>query len=258
MFRSTCSRDRGLRVFDDPAALETHGALAVAPHDFEFVRGDHDRRTPQCGACDQVHDFDCQLGVEISGGLVGEQDLGFVDEGPRDRDALLLAARERERVVVAPVLEAELLEDRKDAGAGLSRRRSRYLKCECDVFLDSAARQELEVLKDDADLAPQWRHRGFAESRDVAAEHDDLALAGPLGAEDQSEQARLARAAGASQEDEFALGEFDADIAQRKATREIRFGNVEHPDRALAARHVDRAAAAAQPKARPTHPFWRC
>jgi len=190
-------------------------------------------------------------------GLIGEQDLGLVDERPRNCDALLLAARERERVVVAPVLEAELLENLKDPGAGFARRRPRDLKCECDVFLDSAARQELEVLENDADLAPQWRHRRLAKPCDVAAEHDDLPLARPLGAEDQPEKTRLARTTGACQEDEFALREFDADIAQRKTSREIGFGNVEHPDRALAARCVEPTATAAQPKARPTHPLSR-
>ena len=49
------------------------------------------------GAVDPVeefHDADGGLRVEVSGGLVGDQDLGPVDEGPGDGDALLLAAGE--------------------------------------------------------------------------------------------------------------------------------------------------------------------
>ena len=46
---------------------------------------------------DQIHDLDRELRVEVARRLVGEQDLGLVDERRRNRDALLLAARKRER-----------------------------------------------------------------------------------------------------------------------------------------------------------------
>ena len=42
---------------------------------------------------DQVHDLAAGIDVEIAGRLVRQQDLRIVDQGPRQRDALLLAAR---------------------------------------------------------------------------------------------------------------------------------------------------------------------
>ena len=33
-------------------------------------------------------------GVQVAGGLIGENDLGIVDQGARDADPLLLSARE--------------------------------------------------------------------------------------------------------------------------------------------------------------------
>ncbi len=50
-------------------------------------------------------------GVEVAGGLVGEEDLRPVGEGARHRHALLLAPRELRRVVVPAVAEAHPREE---------------------------------------------------------------------------------------------------------------------------------------------------
>ena len=46
------------------------------------------------------------LGVEVAGGLVGQQHRGLGDDGARDRHALLLAARQLGRRVVLPAGQA--------------------------------------------------------------------------------------------------------------------------------------------------------
>ena len=43
---------------------------------------------------EERHDLDAGLRVEVAGRLVGEDDLRLADQRARDRDALLLAARE--------------------------------------------------------------------------------------------------------------------------------------------------------------------
>jgi hypothetical protein len=47
------------------------------------------------------------LGVDLRDRLVGEDHLGLADQGPRDRDPLLLPGGQLERPVVHPVDEPE-------------------------------------------------------------------------------------------------------------------------------------------------------
>src|SRR5258708_806533 len=54
-------------------------------------------------------------GVEVAGRLVGEHHTRLTDECARDRDTLLLAARELVRMVVGAVCEADRLERFDDA-----------------------------------------------------------------------------------------------------------------------------------------------
>ena len=64
-----------------------------------------------------------QLGVEVGQRLVEQDHRRVVDQRARERDALLLAARELVRKALAEVAERELLERRVDALADLARRR---------------------------------------------------------------------------------------------------------------------------------------
>ncbi len=52
------------------------------------------------------HDFGI-FGVQVAGGLVGEQDFRLVDDGAGNGHALLLAAREFGRLVVQATLQAQ-------------------------------------------------------------------------------------------------------------------------------------------------------
>ena len=57
-----------------------------------------------------AHDLAAGLGVEVAGGLVGDQDPGVVHQRPRDGDALALAAGELVGAVLEAVVHAELAE----------------------------------------------------------------------------------------------------------------------------------------------------
>ncbi len=96
-------------VVDDQAVAEHHRPLGVL-RDVRFVGDQHDRLAVVVEPLEHRHDLLGGLRVEVPGRLVGQDQLGIVDERPRDRDALLLAARELARVVVLAPGEADDLE----------------------------------------------------------------------------------------------------------------------------------------------------
>ena len=78
------------------------------------VVGDHDE-SGAVALLDLGEDFENLCGVdavEVAGGLVGEENLGLVDEGAGDGNTLTLTGGELCGVLVEAMLEAELGEER--------------------------------------------------------------------------------------------------------------------------------------------------
>ena len=78
---------------------------------------------------EHVEDPSRGLGVEVAGGLVGEEELRAVGERPRDGDALLLAAGELGRAMLEAVAEADGFEELAGAGGGGGARRVPAARC---------------------------------------------------------------------------------------------------------------------------------
>ena len=85
-----CGRD-GVGVGLDLAVAQVHDAGRVLIGELRIV-GDHDDEAVVGDFGEQVHDLHARLGVEGAGGLVGQQDLGVVDERAGDGHALHLTA----------------------------------------------------------------------------------------------------------------------------------------------------------------------
>ena len=66
-------------------------------------------------ALEQLHDLEREIGIEIAGGLIRNEQLGFRHHGARDADALLLAGRELERPRLLLAEQAHLVERRAHA-----------------------------------------------------------------------------------------------------------------------------------------------
>ena len=78
-------------IGEDLAVADVDDAVSVLG-DIGFV-GDEDDGVAFCvELIEEGHDFGAGLGVEVAGGLVGEDDGRTVDEGAGDGDALALAA----------------------------------------------------------------------------------------------------------------------------------------------------------------------
>ena len=82
----------------------------------------------------------------------------MVDESAGDRDALLLAARDLVGQAVRLVGQADQVEDLGHLAADGAPVLADHLERVGDVLLDGLVGQQLEVLEDAADVAPQQRH----------------------------------------------------------------------------------------------------
>ena len=75
--------------------------------DIVFVSHQNDGVALGVEICEQSHDFIAGFRVEISGGLVGENDGGRIHQRPGDGHALALSAGEFIRLVVHAVAEID-------------------------------------------------------------------------------------------------------------------------------------------------------
>ena len=112
--------------------------------------------------------------IEVAGGFVGDDEARVVDHGAGDGRALHLAAGELVRPLPRLFGEADQRQRASDRRRHEPRRGARHLEGEGHVLIDRLARQQAEVLEDDADLATQAGH--------LAAAHAAKVLAGDLDA----------------------------------------------------------------------------
>ena len=118
------------------------------------MRGDDDRRAARVDFAEQVHDFEREVGIEVAGRLVSEHKLRIVHQRARNRDPLLLTARHLFRIGIHPVLQADPLQHLKRLALLRRERQAEHAHDEGDVLEDGEARDEAEVLEDEADAAP--------------------------------------------------------------------------------------------------------
>jgi hypothetical protein len=95
--------------------------------------------------------FGSRLPVGSSATSIG----GWETKGPGYRDALLLAAGEHVRVLVHLPREADQVEDLGHLGADGAALLARYLHRVGDVLGGRLVREQLEVLEDAPDVAPE-------------------------------------------------------------------------------------------------------
>src|SRR5690606_4303653 len=196
------------------------------------VRRDEERHADLVEALEQPHDLERQLGVEIAGRLVGDEDVRAARDGPRDADALLLAGRERDRRVALVAEEADQIERGAHAPFDLARAEAQDHERQRDVVEDRAVVEQLVVLEDDADALAEARDRAPGEARRVLAVDDDRAARRLLDQRDELEQRALSRARRPGQEGHLAPLQVKAHAAKRLAAAGIAFRDVLEADQA--------------------------
>ena len=145
------------------------------------------------------------LGVEVAGGLVGQDDRGVVDQGAGNGHPLLLAARQLVGVVPQALPQPELFEDGLRPLLPLGAPDAGEHERQGNVLDRRQARQQVEALEDEADApAPVQRALGVARRAKLDAVDPDLAAARPVQPADQVHQGGLARAGDAGEGDKLA------------------------------------------------------
>ena len=165
------------------------------------------------------HDLLGGLRVEVARRLVGQDELRVVDQRPRDRDALLLAARELARLVVLAARRAP--RSRRHRRAFSSRSRARVAvggvdQRQLDVLERRGAGEQVEGLEHEADLPVADLGALVAvEPRDVDAVEEVAARRRPVEAADDVHERALAGARRAHDRDELARRDRERDAVER-------------------------------------------
>src|SRR6267143_1382282 len=98
-FQSRCMVPSRILVSDDLAALDRHHPASHDIDDLPVVSRHHDRGAAGIDLQQQLNNLPRGGRIQVSGGLVGEEDPRVMDKGTGDRDTLLFAARELVRVL---------------------------------------------------------------------------------------------------------------------------------------------------------------
>ncbi len=157
-----------------------------------------------------------QLRIEIGERLVEQQDVRLDDEGARQGDALLLAARELARQALAELFEPHHAQRLGDLALDRSRIELPHAQAEGDVLRHGEMREEGIALEDEAGIAVIGRDVGHVALAEQDAARRRLDEAG-----DEAQRRRLAAARGAEQDQELALVDLQRDILHRLVAAEF-------------------------------------
>src|ERR1043166_3940772 len=135
-------------LFDDAAVEQVDAAIRVAGV-ARIVRDHADGRPFAVQLAQQLHHRFAVFRVEVSGGLVRQQDRRRAGDGAGDRDALLLTARELRGKVLGAVRHADLLERRHHALLALGRLHAAVGERQLHVLVDVEVANQVEALEDE-------------------------------------------------------------------------------------------------------------
>src|SRR5690606_36018089 len=108
-----------------------------------------------------------ELGIQVAGRLVRDDELRTARDGPRNADALLLAGRQRDRRVPLAPEQPDLIERGAHAARDLAGAEPDDHEGQRDVVEHGAVVEQLVILKDDADLLTERRQRAPRHPRRV-------------------------------------------------------------------------------------------
>ncbi|MCY1347549.1 hypothetical protein D9M69_336600 [compost metagenome] len=162
---------------------------------------------------EQVADALAGLAVEVAGGLVGEQHVGFGGKGAGDGHPLLFAAGQLARRMAEARAEADPLQQAGGTLAGIAA--ALQFERQHDVLQRIEVVEQLEGLEHEADVL--GAHLGalvLVEVAEVVADQRDRAVAGQVEAGEQTEQGRLAGTGSADDGQAVAAAQVEGQVVE--------------------------------------------
>ena len=162
----------------------------------------------------QAHQAPAHLWVDISGGLVSEDEIGLADHRACDRDALFFTAGERCGPRVYALTEADPVDQLANIFSIGFSRRAGHPQGQGDVLEHIQMIKEAEILEDHADAAAKVHRVVAIGERRVLTEQADLTARGLLGQIHQAQKGCLSRARWAGEKMKRARWQRETHIAQ--------------------------------------------
>src|ERR1700722_7048033 len=204
----------GDAVYDN-AVAHVHDTVEVGDG-FRIVRDHHDRLAQIFVQLPQHFQHDVGIfRIEITRRLVGKQDFWFVDDRTSDRDALLLAAGKRGRVVMQAALETQHFRDDIEAvrveAVSVNELRDR------DITLRRQRGKQIKSLEDETNLvAAEFRARCVAHFGEIVAVDKNVAARSLRESTDHVKQGRFAAPGRAHHRNGLAGRDLEVDATQRR------------------------------------------
>src|SRR6266849_1891956 len=141
----------GLLFTDHPAVLELNNSMTI--HGVALrMRDLNDGGAPVVEALEELHDFIALRGVQVAGGLVGEDELGILDDRAGDAHELLLAAGKLVGEEIFFADDVEAVEDVADQAHALFVGNILVGERDFKVLEDGEIVDQVVALKDEADI----------------------------------------------------------------------------------------------------------
>ncbi len=211
-----------------PPFMTATRSLIVSASSWSCVTNTNVMPSVSCSALQLDLQVLAEAGVERSERLVEQQHARAQDEGARERDALLLAARELARLALLVARELHQRERLGDRLGALALRDLLVLEPEGDVVGHVEVREERVALEHGVDVAAVRRRL-----RDVLAVEQDAPAGRPLEARDHAQRRRLAAAGGPDHGEELARRHVHVDAVDRDDVGAERLDELLEPDFAL-------------------------
>src|SRR6266852_717680 len=202
-------------AIDDHTITHMHDAVEMGDR-FGIVSDHHDSLPQVLVKLAQhlQHDFGI-FGIEIAGGLVGEQDFRLVDDSAGNRHSLLLAARKLGGLVVQAPLQAQHFGNHVEA-VGIEAIAMDELR-DGDVALGGQSGQQIETLENEANfMPPQLGTRRVTELRQIVAVDEDMPAGGLRQSAYHVKKRRFSTARRTHNRNGFSRQNFEVDAAKRR------------------------------------------
>ena len=198
------------------AAIQNGNVIADLLHNTHLMGDDHHRDAQLLvDVLDEGQDGMGGVGVQRTGGLVAQQDLGVRCQCAGNGDALLLTAGQLCRVGVGLIRQAHHLQQLSGALFGICLLYTGQLHGEADVLQAAALHQQVELLEDHRDLPAALAQLGRRELFHLHAVNDHAALGGALQQVDAAHQRGFARARHADDAVNRTIRDGQVDVLQR-------------------------------------------